>query len=151
LFPAYGVREMPGRIARARRVGGFVLALLCVAPGVSAKVLVEGDETSVSLVAENANMADVLAALKAKFRFRYSLSADPDRQVTVNLSGPLHQVVARLLDGYDFVVKRSPEGVELLRMAPRGTATAAPQARPGVTVWQSPAAQARAESLRSAQ
>ena len=79
---------------------------------------------------------------KSKFRFRYSLAVSPERQVSGTISGPLHRVVARLLDGYDYVVKRAPDGVEVVRVAPRGTASWTPGVRPGVTVWQTPSAQA---------
>jgi hypothetical protein len=121
----------------------LALALLCAAPQASrSEILIEGDEASLRVVVDKATLSDVLAALKAKFRFRYALTVDPSREISGTISGPLHRVVARLLDGYDFIVKRSPEGVELVRIAPRGTADAVPQARAGVTVWQTPAAQA---------
>ena len=51
-------------------------------------------------------------------------------------------MVVRLLDGFDFVVSRSPDGVEIMRVAPRGTASFTPQARPGATEWKIPSAQA---------
>ena len=103
-----------------------------------ADVLVEGDEAAVRIVARQASVAEVFAALQSKFRFRYNLAVSPERQINGTIAGPLHRVVARLLDGYDFVVKRAPDGVEVVRVAPRGTASWTPQARPGVTVWQTP-------------
>jgi hypothetical protein len=119
------------------------LALLCAAAEMTrADVLVDGDEAAVRVVARQASVAEVFAALQSKFRFRYNLAVSPERQVSGTIAGPLHQVVARLLDGYDYVVKRAPDGVEVVRVAPRGTASWAPTARPGVTVWQVPAAQA---------
>ena len=96
----------------------------------------------VRIVARQASIAEVFAALQSKFRFRYNLAVSPERPVNGTITGPLHGVVARLLDGYDFVVKRAPDGVEVVRVAPRGTASWTPQARPGVTVWQTPSAQA---------
>jgi hypothetical protein len=107
-----------------------------------ADVLVDGDEAAVRIVARDAAVSEVFAALKSKYRFRYSLAIEPERRVSGTLSGPLHRIVAQLLDGYDFVVKRAPDGVEVVRIAPRGTANWAPTARPGVTVWQVPSAQA---------
>jgi hypothetical protein len=94
------------------------------------------------LVARQATVGEVFAALKSNFRFRYSLAVEPELLVNGTISGPLHRVVARLLDGYDFVVKRAPDGVEVVRVSPRGTADWKPSARPGVTVWQVPSAQA---------
>jgi hypothetical protein len=130
------------RKARGRLAAYVALALACGAATARAEVLVEGDEAAVRIVARQASVAEVFAALQAKFRFRYRLDVSPERQVSGTLAGPLHGVVARLLDGYDFVVKRAPEGVEVVRVAPRGTASWAPAARPGVTVWQTPSAQA---------
>jgi hypothetical protein len=129
-----------GLAARRWTACAALSGLLCATA--HADVQVEGEEAAVRIVARQASVAEVFAALKAKFRFRYNLAVGPQRQVSATLSGPLHQVVARLLDGYDFVVKRAPDGVEVVRVAPRGTATWTPQARPGVTPWQVPAAQA---------
>ena len=77
---------------------------------------------------------DVLAALKAKFRLRYR-AIDSDRQVSGTISGTLHRVVVRLLDGHDFVVQRSADGVEIIQIAPRGGATALRVGRPIAPVW----------------
>ena len=128
--------------ARGPLAACVALALACSAAIARAEVLVEGDEAAVRIVARQASVAEVLAALQSKFRFRYNLAVSPERQVNGTIAGPLHSVVARLLDGYDFVVKRAPDGVEVVRVAPRGTASWTPQARPGVTVWQTPSAQA---------
>ena len=118
------------------------LVLACGAATARADVLVEGDEAAVRIVARQASVAEVFAALQSRFRFRYRLAVNPERPVNGTITGPLHGVAARLLDGYDFVVKRAPDGVEVVRVAPRGTASWTPQARPGVTVWQTPSAQA---------
>ena len=132
-----------GRKARGRLAAYLALVLACGGAATAcADVLVEGDEAAVRIVARQASVAEVFAALQSKLRFRYRLAVSPERQVNGTITGPLHSVVARLLDGYDFVVKRAPDGVEVVRVAPRGTASWAPTARPGVTLWQTPSAQA---------
>jgi hypothetical protein len=130
------------RKARARLAALVALALAYSAASARAELLVDGDEAAVRIVARQASVAEVFAALQSRFRFRYRLDVSPERQVNGTITGPLHGVVARLLDGYDFVVKRAPDGVEVVRVAPRGTANWTPTARPGVTVWQTPSAQA---------
>ena len=82
------------------------------------------------MTADKAPLGEVLAALKSKFRLRYDESLRVDREVTGTLNGTLHRVVVRLLDGYDFVVKRSAaDGVEIIRVAEPGRAhTASPAA-----------------------
>jgi hypothetical protein len=130
------------RKARGRLTACIAVALACGAATARADVLVEGDEAAVRIVARQASVPEVFAALQSKFRFRYRLDVSPERRVNGTITGPLHSVVARMLDGYDFVVKRAPEGVEVVRVAPRGTASWTPAARPGATMWQTPSAQA---------
>ncbi len=91
------------------------LALACGAATARADVLVDGDEAAVRIVARQASVAEIFAALQSRFRFRYRLAVSPEREVNGTITGPLHGVVARLLDGYDFVVKRAPDGVEVVQ------------------------------------
>ena len=120
------------------------LALLCaLALPARAEVQVESDEAGVRVTASNAPLGEVLAALKAKLPLRYG-AIGVEREINGTISGTLHRVVVRLLDGFDFVVSRSPDGVEIMRVAPRGTANFSPQARPGASEWRIPSAQASA-------
>jgi hypothetical protein len=125
------------RWRQVRSVGRAVVALglLCALAGTSrAELRIEGDEAALRVIADQAPIGDVLAALRAKFRLRYR-SIDSDRQVSGTISGTLHRVVVRLLDGHDFVVQRSPDGVEILQIAPRGGAKALRQGRAVAPVW----------------
>jgi hypothetical protein len=132
------------RPERLAACAALALALLCaLVPPARAEVLVQSDETGIRLTATNAPLGEVLAALKAKFPLRYGAIA-VEREINGTIEGSLHRVVVRLLDGFDFVVSRSPEGVEIVKLAPRGTASFTPQVRPGVTEWKIPAAQAAA-------
>jgi hypothetical protein len=131
------------RLARAL----FALAWLCaLALPARAEVRITGDETNLTVTAEQASLGEVLAALKAKFRLRYG-AIGLERQVTGSYSGSLHRVVVRLLDGFDSVVSRSADGVEIVTVAPRGTASFTPQARRGVTEWRIPSAQAATQAV----
>ena len=126
----------------------LVLALIGAATTVTrAEVLIEGDETNLHVTADKATLGEVLAALKGKFRLRYG-SIGVDRQINGTLSGSLHRVVVRLLDGFDSVISRTGDGVEIIQLAPRGMANAVPQARPGATLWQTPPPQAMAQPPR---
>jgi hypothetical protein len=119
-------------------------AVLCsLALAARAEVRVESDAAGIRVTATNASLGEVLAALKARFPLRYGAIA-VEREINGSIEGTLHRVVVRLLDGFDFVVSRSPEGVEIVRVAPRGTASFTPPARPGATEWKIPAAQAAA-------
>lgn len=137
---------MSGRVWITRSV--LAAALMCAATvSARAEVRVEGDEARVRVVADKEPLADVLAALKAKFRLSFA-AVTVERQVTGTYSGTLHQVVVRLLDGFDFVVGRSGEGVEIIQVAPRGMANATRQGSPGVTRWDVPNPQAMAQPPR---
>ncbi len=135
-------------IAKAGRRGVLALALLCVVsnPG-RAEVLIEGDEAALRVIADQAPIGDVLAALKAKFRLRYR-AVDSDRQVSGTISGTLHRVVVRLLDGHDFVVQRSADGVDIVQIAPSGGARALRRGRPIAPVWRTSLKQISTQAAR---
>ena len=119
-----------GQAGRLAACATLAFSLVCVAASARAEVRVEGDEAALRLTADNASLGDVLAALKSKFRLRYDESLRVDREVTGTLNGTLHRVVVRLLDGYDFVVKRSAaDGVEIIRVTEPGRAHTAAQPR----------------------
>ena len=134
--------------ARRTALCVVVLALMGAASTPArAEVRLEGDEANLRVTAETATLGEVLAVLKAKFRLRYG-SISVDRQISGTLSGSLHRVVVQLLDGFDSVVSRTADGVEIIQLAPRGMANAVPQARRGVTLWQTPPPQAMAQPPR---
>lgn len=135
-------------IAKAGRRGVLALALLCAVsnPG-RAEVLIEGDEAALRVIADQAPIGDVLAALKAKFRLRYR-AVDSDRQVSGTISGTLHRVVVRLLDGHDFVVQRSADGVDIVQIAPSGGARALRRGRPIAPVWRTSLKQISTQAAR---
>lgn len=135
-------------IAKAGRRGVLALALLCAIwnPG-RAEVLIEGDEAALRVIADQAPIGDVLAALKAKFRLRYR-AVDSDRQVSGTISGTLHRVVVRLLDGHDFVVQRSADGVDIVQIAPSGGARALRRGRPIAPVWRTSLKQISTQAAR---
>ena len=133
------------------RVAGCVviaLGLSCALPAASrAELRIEGDETALRVIADQARVGEILEALKAKFRLRYR-AIDSDRHVTGTISGTLHRVVVRLLDGHDFVVQRSAQGVEILQIAPRGGATSQRLGRPIAPVWRTSLKQVSTQTAR---
>lgn len=147
---AIGPRSGMSRWGQVRRVGCAVVALvlLCAFADASrAELRIDGDEAALRVIADQAPIGDVLAALKAKFRLRYR-TVDSDRQVTGTISGTLHRVVVRLLDGHDFVVQRSAEGVEILQVAPRGGVRALRSGRSVAPVWRASLKQVSTQTAR---
>jgi hypothetical protein len=68
----------------------------------------------------DAPIEEVFAALRASFGLRYRSSAALNHRLTGIYEGSLRRVVARLLEGYDFIVKSSAGRVEVVVFDPAG-------------------------------
>src|SRR5262249_3504685 len=89
------------------------LLLLLLAAPACAEVLVSGTRDGIKIEISDASVEEVLAALGAKFALRYRSGAPLDKRLTGTHQGSLQRVVRRVLDGYDFVVRTSGEGVDV--------------------------------------
>jgi hypothetical protein len=96
-----------------------ITALLSVmlAPA-SAATEVRGQPDNIYLQAENASISEVLDALSAEFKLTYSLKPMLGRAVTGVYSGTLRQVLTRVLDRHDFVIKILDDGIEIKWVSP---------------------------------
>ncbi|MDH2347266.1 hypothetical protein [Bradyrhizobium sp. SSUT77] len=121
--------------------GGLALALIA-GHSVAARtqISIEGRADAVRIDVADAPLRDVLDALQAKFALRYHSKGALDAARTLKLNAPLNRVVARLLDGYDFVIAVTPGGIDVLILqqnaggaivASRGVPAAAPVAAQG--------------------
>jgi len=99
-------------------VTGTVLRL-ALGPA-SASTEVEGQRENVKLRTENASIREVLDALSATFKLTYKLAPNVLRNLTGLYSGTLNQVLARVLDGNDFVVEISGDGVNIVVIGTSG-------------------------------
>jgi hypothetical protein len=103
-----------------------VAAMLIAAPApVLAAAEVSGTPQAVRIEAQNTSVADILAALGRDFGVKYTSSADLDRPITGTYEGSLQRVLARVLDGYDFVVKMRDGRVDLTVLGTGGGPAAA--------------------------
>ncbi len=100
-------------IAAVIASGIVATVLLLTSRDASAKTMVERDSDAVSVTAENAPIGEVLAELSAKFGLIYTPTPGLDRTVGGTYSGTLQQVLARVLDGCDYVVSYSGDKIEL--------------------------------------
>jgi len=121
----------PAGQRRLRRAAALLLALcMCGAAGVArAGVLVEGTATAVRVTAEQAAIADVLSAVAGNFNARYRTAIPLDAPAGPAYAGSLAQVIARLLDGYNYVVKRDGQITEIVVFGRRGEVAIPPPAR----------------------
>jgi hypothetical protein len=96
-------------------------AIIGSMPGTASAVSeVEGQADAVKLRAENASIREVLDALSAKFKLSYKVPPNLIRNMTGEYSGSLNQVLARVLDGNDYVVETSEDGVKIVVLGASG-------------------------------
>ena len=132
-----------GRAAWSRWLLGFAMlagALVTMrACPAQAQLRVEGQPRAVRVEVSDVPLQEVLAALQAKYNLRYRTDDPLETRKTGTFSGPLRQVTARILDGYDFAMKITPQGIDVLvlrqhpdgkAVAAAGQAAAAPKASP---------------------
>jgi len=109
---------------------GVVLAVLHSQP-VCAQIRVQGPVEHVRLEAHGATVEEILAVLRAHFDLRYSGPA-LNRRVTATYEGSLRTILARVLDGYDYVIEPKGDNIEVSVVstgAPRAAVPPAPNVR----------------------
>jgi hypothetical protein len=83
-------------------------------PGpVWAQIDVERQSDAVYVTAKDASVSKALAALSAQRRLTYTFDPGLDGPLEGDYSGTLQQVLKRVLDGYDYVIEISDDGIEL--------------------------------------
>jgi hypothetical protein len=104
--------------ARGRRLVwlAFVSGALLAGGGEAARAQVQvgGHGEAVRVEASDATLREVLDALRANFSLHYRSNDALDTRLTGTFGGPLPRVAARVLDGYDFVIEITAQGVDVL-------------------------------------
>jgi hypothetical protein len=113
---------------RYRAASAFA-ALIVAASTVHADVRVSGDVEAVQLNASRSNVGEVLSALESAFRLRVNTSIVLDKPIGGTYSGSLAQVLPRILQGYNYVIRSQPTEVEVTVIAQQGDHAAAVQRR----------------------
>lgn len=95
---------------------GILLAALfdCQGASASERISIDGRPDAVRIDVVDARLGDVLEALRARFALHYRSKDGLDTAKTVKLDAPLDRVVARLLQGYDFIITVTLGGVDVL-------------------------------------
>lgn len=65
------------------------------------------------LEARDATVDEILAALGERFALHYR-GTTGSRGLTATFEGPLRRVVARALDGYNYVIRERADGLEVI-------------------------------------
>jgi hypothetical protein len=123
----------PGRLLKRlfldwRDRAGAALAVVIVtvtAVTAHAEVRVNTDATAVRIDATQSNVVEVLAALESTFRLRVSTSVVLDKAVSGTFTGSLAQVLSRLLQGYNYFIRRRANEIEVTVIGLQGDRVAA--------------------------
>jgi hypothetical protein len=106
----------------------LAVALACsVATPASAEVNVEGTADAVRVTTARDPISDVLSAL-APFNVRYRTAIPLDKAAQASYSGSVGEVLSRLLDGYNYVIKRNQQTTEVLVLGGGGQVAVPPPA-----------------------
>ena len=113
----------------------FVWSLPTIA---CAEVHVEGSPAAVRVSTSRDRVSDVLSALAATFNVQYRTAIPLDGAADATYSGSLRQVISRLLDGYNYMIKTDDsKTTEVIVFGRRGEVVTPPKAptdKPVVTV-----------------
>lgn len=93
-----------------------------------AEVHVESSPTAVRVTTSEDAIADVLSAFAATFNVRYRTAIPLDAAANKTYSGSFGQVISRLLDGYNYVIKTDQETIEIVVLGRRGEVAIPPPA-----------------------
>jgi len=107
----------------------LAVALTCgLATIASAEVHVEGNTTAVRVTTGQDTINDVLSALAAVFNVQYRTAIPLEAAAGKTYSGSFGRVIYRLLDGYNYVIKKDQETIEIVVFGRSGSATIPAQA-----------------------
>jgi hypothetical protein len=146
IVPVRIIRSLNFSILAAIFVGG---ALATATTPARAEMRVRGSPEAVRIEARDSSVAEILSALSKAFNMRYRSSANLDKRLSGTYAGPLSRVLARILDGYNFVVKTDNGSIVVTVLGPPntpGAAAGAAAASPAVRVVRQPAEGAASRS-----
>jgi hypothetical protein len=138
----FACRSAPVHAFRAA-VGTMMVGLVTVLAALpgnaqdAGSVQIEGHADHLQVRLENAPIAKVLAELGRRFGLTYGRVPSINRQLTGRYSGALKQVLARVLDGTDYIVEFSDQSVKVVFLGVSGPPARA-GSQPATPVAQNP-------------
>jgi hypothetical protein len=113
---------------RSRCAFGLGAALMCLAASARAEVHVEGSRAAVRITTSQDAIADVLSAVAATFNVGYRTAIPLDAPANAAYAGSFGQVMSRLLDGYNYVIKTDQGSTEIVVFGRHGEVAIPPPA-----------------------
>ena len=93
----------------------ILIVLILAFPSVSYGEQKTTRETvAVRVVADNRSLADILSVFAAEYHVRFRSSLPLDDVVTGTYSGPIEDVIPRLLRNYDLFIKRDGDAIDVV-------------------------------------
>jgi hypothetical protein len=114
-----------------RQAALAIMLIFGVPATAGAEVRIEGNAAAVRVSTSQDTIADVLSALGAAFKLRYRTAVPLNATISLTYSGSLRQVIARILDGYNYLVNVDQETTEVIVLGSRGQ-IAIPSTTPSV-------------------
>jgi type II secretory pathway component GspD/PulD (secretin) len=111
---------MMSLLSGATRIRSPVLAILAfgllstVPTFARAETHISGKPDAFRMEVRNATLQEVLTDLRSSFGLQYKISTGLNRSVSGTYNGSLREVIARLLDGYDFFVRKLGDDLEVV-------------------------------------
>lgn len=101
----------------------FTLALVGSAEFAFAEVKVVGPAEALRVTAREHKLSDVLSSVASHLGGKYRTAIELEALTSGTYSGSLGQVMSRLLDRYNYVIKQNGEQREIIVLGKRGGAT----------------------------
>jgi hypothetical protein len=103
-------KHASGSRRRALRALWIAVLLAASAGPAGADVSIHRDGAFVHLEASNAPISEVLSALESAFSIRHRTTGPLDQVISGTYRGPMRQVLARVLNGFNYYVANTAEG-----------------------------------------
>ncbi len=103
-------------MAQRKSLIAAIASAMLLAGGIAAQaqVQVDGKPEAVHVEARDVPLQEIFAALHDRFGLQYRSDDALETRKTGVFDGPLPRVAARILDGYDFAMKITPQGIDVL-------------------------------------
>src|SRR5262249_39422903 len=93
-----------------------------------AEVHVDGNAAAVRVTTSQDSIGSVLTALGPPFNIQYRSAIDLDAAANPTYAGTIERVIANLLDGFNYIVKRNADRTEIIILGRRGEVAIPPPA-----------------------
>jgi hypothetical protein len=95
-----------------------------------AEVVISGQRGAINIEARNSTLGEIFAAMPSGLGIRYRMADQASRPVSGHYSGSVMKVIPRLLEGLDYVIRSTPDSMEVVVLGPNGSGALAKPLQP---------------------